>query len=39
MANQSGVRDFLEMRLLSGGNFTDAATEDESLGLILTPRA
>jgi D-aminopeptidase len=34
MSNQSGVRDFLELRLLSGGNFADPATEDESMALV-----
>ncbi|HEY0208943.1 serine hydrolase domain-containing protein [Acerihabitans sp.] len=34
MSNQSGVRDFLELRLLCGGNFSDPATADESYALV-----
>ncbi|XBS71559.1 serine hydrolase domain-containing protein [Acerihabitans sp. KWT182] len=34
MSNQSGVRDFLEMRLLSGGNFRDPVEDGESLELV-----
>jgi len=34
MSNQSGVRDFLELRLLSGGNFVDAVNESKNMGLI-----
>lgn len=36
MSNQSGVRDFLELRLLSGGNFSDPATAEESYRLICS---
>ncbi|WP_413741190.1 serine hydrolase domain-containing protein [Sodalis sp. RH15] len=36
MSNQSGVRDFLELRLLSGGNFSDPASDEESQALICS---
>jgi D-aminopeptidase len=34
MANQSGIRDFLELRLLSGGSFAVPATAESNLDLV-----
>lgn len=34
VTNQSGIRDFLELRLLSGGNFANPASAAESEALI-----
>ncbi|CAM5761406.1 D-aminopeptidase [Labrys miyagiensis] len=34
MSNQSGIRDFLELRLLSGGNFADHVCAGSSMALV-----
>jgi CubicO group peptidase (beta-lactamase class C family) len=34
MANQSGIRDFLELRLLVGGNFADPVPAEEGLAMV-----
>lgn len=38
MSNQSGIRDFLEMRLLVGGNFDDISPESDSFRLAAASK-